>query len=77
VAIARALVNRPTMVLADEPTGNLDSASGRGVVGLFDELHDSGQTIVMITHDMGLAGLANRVVQIRDGEIVEDLEAAA
>jgi putative ABC transport system ATP-binding protein len=77
VAVARALVMDPPLVLADEPTGNLDSASGRGVVGLFDELHDSGQTIVMITHDMGLAGLANRVVQIRDGEIVEDLEAAA
>jgi len=77
VAIARALVNRPTMVLADEPTGNLDSASGRGVVDLFEELHVAGQTIVMITHDLGLAGLASRVVQIRDGEIVEDLEAAA
>ena len=77
VAIARALVNRPAMVLADEPTGNLDSASGRGVVDLFEELHAAGQTIVMITHDMGLAGLASRVVQIRDGEIVEDLEAAA
>jgi putative ABC transport system ATP-binding protein len=77
VAIARALVNRPAMVLADEPTGNLDSASGRGVVDLFEELHATGQTIVMITHDMGLAGLASRVVQIRDGEIVEDLEAAA
>ena len=77
VAIARALVNRPAMVLADEPTGNLDSASGRGVVDLFEELHEAGQTIVMITHDMGLAGLASRVVQIRDGEIVEDLEAAA
>ena len=77
VAIARALVNRPAMVLADEPTGNLDSASGRAVVDLFEELHASGQTIVMITHDMGLAGLASRVVQIRDGEIVEDLEAAA
>jgi putative ABC transport system ATP-binding protein len=77
VAIARALVNRPAMVLADEPTGNLDSASGRAVVDLFEELHAAGQTIVMITHDMGLADLASRVVQIRDGEIVEDLEAAA
>jgi putative ABC transport system ATP-binding protein len=77
VAIARALVNRPAMVLADEPTGNLDSASGHGVVDLFEELHAAGQTIVMITHDMGLAGLASRVVQIRDGEIVEELEAAA
>jgi len=77
VAIARALVNRPAMVLADEPTGNLDSASGHGVVDRFEELHAAGQTIVMITHDMGLAGLASRVVQIRDGQIVEELEAAA
>jgi putative ABC transport system ATP-binding protein len=77
VAIARALVNRPTMVLADEPTGNLDSASGHGIVGLFRELHDSGQTIVMITHDMTLARLASRIVQIRDGAIVEDQQAAA
>jgi len=77
VAIARALVNRPAIVLADEPTGNLDSASGHGIVGLFRELHDAGQTIVMITHDMALAKLASRIVQIRDGEIVEDEQAAA
>ena len=77
VAIARALVNRPAMVLADEPTGNLDTASGRGIVGLFEELHDAGQTIVVITHDMGIAKLASRVVQIRDGQIVEDVRAAA
>jgi len=72
VAIARALVNRPAMVLADEPTGNLDTASGRGIVGLFQELHGAGQTIVMITHDPGLAKLASRLVQIRDGEIVSE-----
>ncbi len=77
VAIARALVNRPTIVLADEPTGNLDTSSGQGIVGLFRELHQVGQTIVMITHDMALARLASRVVQIRDGEIVEDQAAAA
>jgi putative ABC transport system ATP-binding protein len=77
VAIARALVNRPTMVLADEPTGNLDSASGKGIVGLFEELNANGQTVVMITHDMGIAGIASRVVQIRDGEIVDDQRAAA
>jgi ABC-type lipoprotein export system ATPase subunit len=77
VAIARALVNRPAMVLADEPTGNLDTASGRGIVGLFEELHDAGQTIVVITHDMGIAKLASRVVQIRDGELVEDRKAVA
>src|SRR6266851_2191203 len=77
VAIARALVNRPAMVLADEPTGNLDSGSGKGIVGLFQELYGAGQTIVMITHDMNLARLASRIVQIRDGEIVEDRKAAA
>jgi putative ABC transport system ATP-binding protein len=77
VAIARALVNRPAIVLADEPTGNLDSASGQGIVGLFRELHGAGQTIVMITHDQAVARLASRIVQIRDGQIVEDREAAA
>ena len=77
VAIARALVNRPAMLLADEPTGNLDSASGRAIVEIFEEIHASGQTIVMITHDSGLAKLASRVVQIRDGQIVEDVRAAA
>ena len=77
VAIARALVNRPAMLLADEPTGNLDSASGKGIVGLFEELHASGQTIVMITHDSAVAKVASRVVQIRDGQIVEDRPAAA
>jgi putative ABC transport system ATP-binding protein len=77
VAIARALVNRPAMLLADEPTGNLDSASGRAIVEIFEEIHASSQTIVMITHDSGLARLASRVVQIRDGQIVEDVRAAA
>jgi putative ABC transport system ATP-binding protein len=76
VAIARALVNRPAMVLADEPTGNLDSASGRAIVDLFSELYAAGQTIVMITHDAGVAKIASRSVQIRDGEIVEDRRAA-
>ena len=77
VAIARALVNRPAMVLADEPTGNLDTTSGKGIVGLFEEMHAAGQTIVVITHDLGVAKLASRIVQIRDGEIVEDQMAAA
>jgi putative ABC transport system ATP-binding protein len=77
VAIARALVNRPAIVLADEPTGNLDSASGQAIVALFAELHASGQTIVMITHDQAVARLASRVVQIRDGLVVEDRPAAA
>jgi len=77
VAIGRALVNRPAIVLADEPTGNLDSASGSGIVDLFDELHASGQTIVMITHDNAIAQAASRTVQIRDGQIVDDRQAAA
>ena len=77
VAIARALVNKPAIVLADEPTGNLDSASGKAIVSLFAELHASGQTIVMITHDQAVARLASRIVQIRDGLVVEDRPAAA
>jgi putative ABC transport system ATP-binding protein len=77
VAIARALVNRPAMVLADEPTGNLDSGSGQGIVGLFSELHAGGQTILMITHDQAVARMASRIIQIRDGQIVEDRPAAA
>jgi putative ABC transport system ATP-binding protein len=70
VAIARALVNRPAIILADEPTGNLDSTSGQGIVGLFDELHAAGQTIVIITHDKAVARVASRVVEIRDGLMV-------
>src|SRR5258708_3605218 len=77
VAIARALVNRPAMVLADEPTGNLDSGSGQGIVGLFGELHRGGQTILMITHDQAVARVASPIIQIRDGQIVEDGRAAA
>ena len=77
VAIARALANHPAIILADEPTGNLDSASGHAIADLFGELHAAGQTIVMITHDNGLARIASRSVHIRDGEIVEDNRAAA
>ena len=77
VAIPRALANNPAIILADEPTGNLDSASGHAIADLFGELDAAGQTIVMITHDNGLAKIASRSVHIRDGEIVEDSRLAA
>ncbi|MDF2442291.1 MAG: putative transport system ATP-binding protein [Subtercola sp.] len=72
VAVARALVGEPTMILADEPTGNLDSVSTRDVLGLFDELHGLGRTIVLITHEIEVAERARRIVWVRDGEIVRD-----
>ncbi|WP_216364232.1 ABC transporter ATP-binding protein [Subtercola boreus] len=72
VAVARALVGEPTMILADEPTGNLDSVSTRDVLGLFDELHELGRTIVLITHEIEVAERARRIVRVRDGEIVTD-----
>ncbi len=71
VAIARAIVNRPKVLLADEPTGALDSKSSKQVMELFQRLNDEGVTIVMITHDPGIAGYAKRIVDIFDGEISE------
>ncbi len=67
VAIARAMINRPKILLADEPTGALDSVSGAQVMDLFDELHREGVTILMITHDAGIAQRAERIMEIRDG----------
>jgi putative ABC transport system ATP-binding protein len=72
VAIARALVSDPPLILADEPTGNLDSKSGMEIIKVMHELHNKGNTIVLITHDNNIAMQAHRVVQIQDGEIVED-----
>jgi putative ABC transport system ATP-binding protein len=72
VAIARAILARPEIVLADEPTGNLDSASGAEVLGLLRELNEEGTTLVVITHDRDIAAGMRRHVQMRDGRIVED-----
>ncbi len=72
VAIARALVNRPSILLADEPTGNLDSTTGAEIMGLFHELHEDGQTIVMVTHEEDIAGHADRIVRLCDGKVETD-----
>ena len=71
VAVARALVTDPALILADEPTGNLDSVSAHDVLGLLDELHRSGRTIVLITHDADVAAAAERTMRIRDGQIFD------
>ena len=71
VAIARALVTRPSLILADEPTGNLDSKTGREIMDMFRELHDQGNTIVLITHDNDIARQAKRIVHILDGHLTE------
>jgi len=72
VAIARALVNEPSILLADEPTGNLDSATGNEIMGLFEELHTSGQTIVLVTHEHDIAVHARRQIHLLDGKIERD-----
>ena len=77
VAIARALAMRPDVVLADEPTGNLDTSAGGDIMELFSELWKQGRTLVVITHDMTLARRAGRIVEVRDGRIISDTAAAA
>jgi putative ABC transport system ATP-binding protein len=72
VAIARALINNPSIILADEPTGNLDSKTGDEIMALFDELHSKGNTIVLVTHEPDIAEFAHRIVTIRDGVIAND-----
>jgi putative ABC transport system ATP-binding protein len=72
VAIARALINNPTLVLADEPTGNLDTHTGEIVLATFKKLNDEGRTIILITHELDVANHAKRIIHIRDGEIIKD-----
>ncbi|TAL04477.1 MAG: ABC transporter ATP-binding protein [Verrucomicrobia bacterium] len=73
VAIARALVNEPLVILADEPTGNLDSTSGTEIMKLFDELHEQGKTLILVTHDPSVGQRASRTIRLRDGEIESDV----
>ena len=73
VAIARALINDPTVLLADEPTGNLDSQTSEDVLALFSKLHEDGRTIIVVTHDEEVAGHAKRVIRLRDGLVLSDI----
>jgi putative ABC transport system ATP-binding protein len=73
VAIARALVNNPSILLADEPTGNLDSKTGVEIMALFARLHEAGNTIILVTHEADIAAYAHRVIAIRDGEVAKDI----
>jgi putative ABC transport system ATP-binding protein len=77
VAIARALVNNPSILLADEPTGNLDSKTGVEIMAVFKRLHDGGNTIVLVTHEAEIAAYAHRVIHIRDGQVEKDVRQAA
>jgi len=74
VAIARALVNNPSILLADEPTGNLDSKTGVEIMALFDRLHSGGNTIILVTHEPDIAAHAHRIVHIRDGQVEKDVK---
>ena len=74
VAIARALGNNPSIILADEPTGNLDSKSGHEIMNVLDDLHDRGNTIILVTHEDEIAQHAHRVIRLLDGKIIEDLK---
>ena len=74
VAVARALVNDPSIILADEPTGNLDSKTSYEIIGLFEEIHNAGNTIVLVTHEPDIAEHAHRIVRLRDGVVESDVQ---
>lgn len=76
VAIARALVGKPSILLADEPTGNLDSSTSRDVMAMFDELYKNGHTIIVVTHDQNIANHCRRVIRIMDGQVLSDTQTA-
>jgi putative ABC transport system ATP-binding protein len=77
VAIARALVNNPSILLADEPTGNLDSKTGNEIMGVFERLYGTGNTIILVTHEADIAAYAHRVIHIRDGQVEKDVAGKA
>ena len=77
VAIARALINSPALILADEPTGNLDASAGREIMRLLEDLHSEGRTILLVTHDDAIAASASREIQLCDGKIISDREVPA
>jgi putative ABC transport system ATP-binding protein len=74
VALARAMVNTPSIILADEPTGNLDSKTSREVMALFDEVHAAGNTVILVTHEEDIARYAHRIITLRDGKIYSDIK---
>jgi putative ABC transport system ATP-binding protein len=73
VAVGRALVNKPSIILADEPTGNLDSKTGMEIMGLFDDIHKAGNTVIMVTHEEEVAAHAHRIIRLRDGIVESDV----
>ena len=75
VAIARALVNNPDIILADEPTGNLDTGSGNDILSIFKDLNEQGHTIIIVTHDSSVAQACNRIIKIKDGNIEDGIVA--